>query len=186
MSRDVCASGEPPAGGELPIDAQPSLDHAQQLKEQLATAFRHHPAGAAIITVNGANGPEGLTASSLISVAVEPAIIVFSAGRTTSTSRQLTRGGRVIVHMLNADAEELANVFACPGADHYAGVRWQMSSERAPELDVSGPHLHGWVRDAMDVGPSAVWAVQIDRIDLGDRDSDALVYLERRWRHLRR
>ncbi|MEA5652779.1 MAG: flavin reductase family protein, partial [Cutibacterium granulosum] len=90
MSRDVRASGEPPAGGELPIDAQPSLGHAQQLKEQLATAFRHHPAGAAIITVNGANGPEGLTASSLISVAVEPAIIVFSAGRTTSTSRQLT------------------------------------------------------------------------------------------------
>lgn len=38
----------------------------------------------------------------------------------------------------------------------------------------------------MDAGPSAVWAVQIDRIDLGDRDSDALVYLERRWRHLRR
>ncbi|MDU6339480.1 MAG: flavin reductase, partial [Cutibacterium granulosum] len=73
-----------------------------------------------------------------------------------------------------------------PGADHYAGVRWQMSSEGAPELDVSGPHLHGWVRDAMDVGPSAVWAVQIDRIDLGDRGSDALVYLERRWRHLRR
>lgn len=186
MSHDVRASGGPPVGGELPIDAQPSLGHAQQLKAQLATAFRHHPAGAAIITVNGANGPEGLTASSLISVAVEPAIIVFSAGRTTSTSRQLTRGGRVIVHMLNADAEELANVFACPGADHYAGVRWQMSSEGAPELDVSGPHLHGWVRDVMAAGPSAVWAVQIDRIDLGDRDSDALVYLERRWRHLRR
>ena len=99
MSRDVRASGEPPAGGELPIDAQPSLDHAQQLKEQLATAFRHHPAGAAIITVNGANGPEGLTASSLISVAVEPAIIVFSAGRTTSTSRQLTRGAVSYTHL---------------------------------------------------------------------------------------
>lgn len=43
-----------------------------RINETFRHAFRRHPAGVAILTARGQNGPVALTISSLISVSVEP------------------------------------------------------------------------------------------------------------------
>lgn len=42
-------------------------------------AFRHHPAGVAVVTADAGDGPVAMTVSSLSSVAIAPPTLVFSA-----------------------------------------------------------------------------------------------------------
>ena len=72
---------------------------------------------------------------------------------------------------------ELGEVAAAVSVDPSVGQAVVVMSD----LPTLGRSLVAYVTPAQEAE-----AVQIDRIDLGDRDSDALVYLERRWRHLRR
>lgn len=157
------------------------------LAADLATAFRGHPAGVAVLTAlgpadeSGRRVPVGLTVSSLASVSVEPAVISVSLDNRSETLAALGEGSRVVVHMLDADRVDLADTFAVPGADHFVDVAWTLTPEGAPLLDVRGPVLHGRVGHMLDVGAASLLVVVIDRIEVGRRDGDALVRMGRAW-----
>ncbi len=156
------------------------------LASALAGAFREHPAGVAILTVQGLDGPQGLTISSLTSVSVTPPVIAASLANGSSTLAALRIGARVVVHLLDAAQESLADEFARPGGDHFARTPWTASPEGAPLLGTPGPRLHGWVLDRLDVGTSTLVAMQVDDIEPGSRDDDALIRMGRSWRRLPR
>ena len=46
--------------------------------DDFKAAFRHHPAGVAVITADAGRGPVMLTATSVSSVSAEPALLMFS------------------------------------------------------------------------------------------------------------
>lgn len=161
--------------------SNPTPTPAHELANDLATAFRGHPAGVAILTTMGVAGPEGLTVSSLASVSVVPAVVSVSLGHDSTTLAALTEGSRVIVHMLDADRAGLANDFAVPGADHFAGIAWRPSAEGAPRLETPGFVLHGFVQSMTDTGSATLIAVTIDRIEAGNCHAPGLVRMARGW-----
>ena len=164
----------------------PAPTSAHELANDLATAFRGYPAGVAILTTMGAAGPEGLTVSSLASVSVVPAVVSVSLGNGSTTLAILTEESRVIVHMLDADRADLADDFAVPGADHFAGTEWAPSAEGAPRLEMQGPILHGFVQSMTDTGSATLIAVTIDRIEAGNRHAPGLVRMARGWHEIPR
>ncbi|EGY78475.1 flavin reductase [Cutibacterium avidum] len=164
----------------------PTPSPTHELATELATAFRGHPAGVAILTTMGAGGPEGLTVSSLASVSVVPAVASVSMGNGSTTLAALKEGSRVVVHMLDADRTDLADAFAVPGADHFVGTEWIPSTEGAPQLSVPGPVLHGFVQAMTDTGSATLIAVTVDRIDIGNRRAPGLVRMARGWHEIPR
>ena len=164
----------------------PTPSPTHELATELATAFRGHPAGVAILTTMGAAGPEGLTVSSLASVSVVPAVVSVSMGNGSTTLAALKEGARVIVHMLDADRTDLADAFAVPGADHFVGPEWIPSPEGAPQLSTPGPVLHGFVQVMTDTGSATLIAVTVDRIDIGNRHAPGLVRMARGWHEIPR
>lgn len=86
------------------------------LAEEFKTAFREHPAAVAIIAGQTAIGPVGLTASSISSVAVDPATLSFSVTRATGSAGGLLEAGDVTVNLLGLGQEQLALDFARSGA----------------------------------------------------------------------
>ncbi|MDO4412263.1 flavin reductase family protein [Cutibacterium sp.] len=156
------------------------------LGSDLATAFRGHPAGVAILTTMGAAGPEGLTVSSLASVSITPAVVSVSLGNGSTTLAALDEGSRVIVHMLDADRIDVADAFAAPGTDHFAGTEWIPSSEGAPQLTIPGPVLHGFVQTMTDTGSATLIAITVDRITIGNRRAPGLVRMARGWHEIPR
>ena len=81
----------------LAEQAEARVANADALVRDYKEAFRHHPAGVALITAATATGPVGLTASSVASVALDPTALVFSVTRATGSAGALlgVEAGRV-------------------------------------------------------------------------------------------
>jgi flavin reductase (DIM6/NTAB) family NADH-FMN oxidoreductase RutF len=121
---------------------------------ELRRAFRRHAAGVAVVTAAGRTGPVGFTATSLVSVSVEPPLLSFNIARASSSWPAVAVARHVGVHVLTRHQQELATRFARPGADRFA----------APTVWVPGPRRVPLLAD------TAVWMVAAieQRVSAGD------------------
>ncbi|GHI06930.1 NADPH-flavin oxidoreductase [Streptomyces cellostaticus] len=98
--------------------------------------------GVTVITAppcDASGSPAGFACQSFSSLSLDPPLICFMAGRTSTTWPRIARAGVFCVNVLGADQGELCRAFAVSGADKFAGVAY----DAAP---VSGaPRLAGAV-----------------------------------------
>ncbi|MEV6050225.1 flavin reductase family protein [Streptomyces sp. NPDC052107] len=96
--------------------------------------------GVTVITAPAAeeeDGPAGFACQSFASLSLEPPLVCFMVGRTSTTWPRIARAGVFCVNVLSAGQGELCRAFAVSGADKFAGVAY----DAAP---VSGsPRLAG-------------------------------------------
>jgi flavin reductase (DIM6/NTAB) family NADH-FMN oxidoreductase RutF len=97
--------------------------------EPVADLFREAMAGlcsgVAVITARREDGsPCGLVATSVSSFSAAPPSVLVSVDHSSRCHRALVDGDTFGVHVLGADQEPLARVFAGKGDDKFAGVEW--------------------------------------------------------------
>ena len=81
--------------------------------------------GVAVITARRPDGePCGLVATSVSSFSAEPPSALVSVAHTSRCHSALAEGNFFGVHILAADQQSLAHVFAGLGDDKFAGVEW--------------------------------------------------------------
>jgi flavin reductase (DIM6/NTAB) family NADH-FMN oxidoreductase RutF len=100
---------------EVGSDAEVGLSPAE-----FKAAFRNHPAGVALLTAEGPNGPVAMTVSSLVSVSAEPALMAFSLSDFSNSSRPIRDAGTIVVHLLDSEHVHLAKLGAERGVDRFA------------------------------------------------------------------
>ncbi|MFF9583144.1 flavin reductase family protein [Streptomyces achromogenes] len=84
-------------------------------------------------------GPAGYACQSFASLSLDPPLVCFMVGRSSTTWPRISRAGVFCVNVLGAGQDELCRAFAVSGADKFAGVAY----DPAP---VSGaPRLAGAV-----------------------------------------
>jgi len=152
-------------------------------------AFRHHPAGVALITADAGDGPVAMTATSVFSVSAEPPLLVFSISDQSSASATITRADTLIVHLLSADQLDLARLGATSGIDRFADTSsWDRLITGEPYFPAVRTWIRGRVIDRMRAGSSTVVAVHAlqARLPEGDAAESAapLVYYRRTWHQL--
>lgn len=155
--------------------------------EKFKAAFRNHPAGVAVVTAEGPEGPVGMTVSSVISVSAEPPLLVFSLSSKSRATPVLSNAESVVVHLLGADQVELARTFATSGIDRFAAVEWTRLATGEPVLPASPVWLRGWIVDSMTAGSSTVVALQVADAqvpDAAEPPGNPLVYHSRTWHQL--
>lgn len=154
--------------------------------EGLKAAFRVHPAGVAIITAMTPDGPVGLTASSVASVAVDPAAIVFSVTRATGSAGAILSAESFVVHLIDDEHSALAMSFAVSGADRFTDDQgWSTMPTGEPYLREARAALRCHPTTTVRVGSSTVVIAEVDEVVLG-REGRPLVYLDRRFHSLPR
>lgn len=94
------------------------LGTRQGLGELMKGAFRRYPTGVAVIAAPGPDGPVGLTASSVASVAADPPALSFSVMGTHS-ARILLAAPSFVVHLLGTRHADLAHQFARSGGERF-------------------------------------------------------------------
>ncbi|PRX49566.1 flavin reductase (DIM6/NTAB) family NADH-FMN oxidoreductase RutF [Prauserella shujinwangii] len=152
------------------------------MAERFRAAFRNHPAGVAVVTADDGTGPAGLTATSVVSVSAEPALLAFSVSARSSAAPCLTRAGSVVVHLLGAGGLDLARRFATGGIDRFAApVRWTRLPTGEPLLFGVDSWLRGPVADRVAAGDATVVIVRVEQVGLGVRTGPPLVYRDRSW-----
>ncbi|UOQ61484.1 flavin reductase family protein [Leucobacter rhizosphaerae] len=150
----------------------------------LKTAFRTHPAGVAIITASTPDGPVGLTASSVASVAVDPAAIVFSVTRATGSAGAILGADTFVVHLIDDDHSELALSFATSGAERFTeGQGWSQLETGEPHLASARAALRCRALQTVAVGSSTVVIAEVLEVLPGPQGRP-VVYLDRRFHAL--
>ncbi|QWB28363.1 flavin reductase family protein [Streptomyces koelreuteriae] len=105
-------------------------------RQEFRRVLGHFATGVTIVTAPPA---AGFACQSFSSLSLDPPLVAFMVGRTSTTWPRIARAGVFCVNVLAADQAELCRSFAVSGADKFAGVAY----DAAP---VSGsPRLSGTV-----------------------------------------
>ena len=103
--------------------------------ERLRHVMRHFPTGVAVVSAVSEEGPLGLAVGSFVSVSLEPPLVGFFVGRTSTTWPRIEPLGRFCVNVLGEDDEDISRAFAASGGDKFGGVAWRESPHGSPILD---------------------------------------------------
>ena len=158
-------------------------DHASP-SAQFRGAMRHLAGGVSLITVGRDKDISGMTVTSVSSLSIEPATLIVSVNRESSSWPLLRRHGAFGVNILNADQLDLAERFAgkggVKGADRFAGAKWRTGLSGTPLLEGA---LAAIDCDVEEVFERHSHAIVIGRV-LDVRTSElsgALIYWQRQY-----
>lgn len=157
--------------------------------EDFKFAFRHHPAGVAIITAEAEAGPVAMTVSSLSSVGIDPPTLVFSASPISSATPTIRNAQTVVVHMLTADQADLAKLASTSGVDRFGDdVNWDRLPTGEPYYPDAAEWLRGRIMTRLDVNGSTLVIVEVlqskPREGVEQDARQPLVYHNRTWHAL--
>jgi flavin reductase (DIM6/NTAB) family NADH-FMN oxidoreductase RutF len=156
-------------------------------------AMRHLTGGVSVLTAGRGADITGMTVTSVSSLSVEPASLIVSINRESSSWPVLKRHGFFGVNILAADQLEVAERFTgkggLKGAERFAGARWITRVSGVPLLtgalaaidcavdEIVERHSHaiviGRVLDITSSTPTAALAYWQGRYVAIDRDEDA-------------
>ncbi|MEU1002040.1 flavin reductase family protein [Streptomyces tibetensis] len=139
--------------------------------------------GVAVVTAPAATAgdpPAGFACQSFTSVSLDPPLVAFMVGRTSTTWPRIARAGVFCVNVLGSGQGELCRSFAVSGADKFAGVAY----DAAP---VSGsPRLTGavaWIDCAIHAvhtgGDHLIVVGRVNALGTGEDDPDGPLLFHR-------
>lgn len=145
-----------------------------------ATAAITDPQGAADALRSAA--PAGFACQSFSSLSLDPPLVAFMVGRTSTTWPRIARAGVFCVNVLSAGQGELCRAFAMSGTDKFAGVPY----DAAP---VSGsPRLAGtlaWIDCTIHAvhtgGDHLIVVGRVDALGASDGDEAPLLFHKGRF-----
>ncbi len=127
------------------MDKAASRDGASANKHAMTSAevqrryrqvIGHFATGVAIITAHGPDGPSGLTANALCSLALEPLLLLVCVDNTARTLPVIRRSGCFAVNVLDHEQHVLSGLFASkrPEAEKFAETEHHLE-RGVPVLD---------------------------------------------------
>lgn len=108
----------------------PAIDPAQ-----FRQVLGHFPTGVAVVTAVHEGMPVGMSIGSFTSVSLDPPLVAFFPGRTSSSWPAIEASGAFCANVLAEDQEHLSRLFAGKGDDKFSGVGWQPGPTGSPVLD---------------------------------------------------
>jgi flavin reductase (DIM6/NTAB) family NADH-FMN oxidoreductase RutF len=96
----------------------------------------HFPTGVTVVTTMGDTGPSGMAIGSFTSVSLDPPLVGFLPGKTSSSWPAIEQQGRFCVNILAEDQEHVCRAFASKAEDKFAGIGWKPAGATgSPILD---------------------------------------------------
>ncbi|WP_081736814.1 flavin reductase family protein [Arthrobacter sp. MA-N2] len=101
----------------------------------MRSVLGHFCTGVAVITGAVDSAPVGMTVQSLVSISLEPPLVMFSPQKTSTTWPRIRRGGVFSANILGEDQKDLCRSFSKSAEDKFDGVAWRAGRTGAPILD---------------------------------------------------
>ncbi len=84
----------------------------------------HFPTGVTVVTALGDDGPAGVAIGSFASISLDPPLVGFFLGTTSTSGAAIESAGAFCVNILAADQLELCGVMASKSPTKFDGVDW--------------------------------------------------------------
>ncbi|GER22245.1 hypothetical protein NCCP1664_07420 [Zafaria cholistanensis] len=162
--------------------AMPQDARAAGLSAAFRDAFAGHPAGVAVVTAAGPDGPAGITASSVISVSAAPPVLAFSVAGGSASGAAILAGAGLAVHLLTAANRGLAELFAAPGSRRFGlDMDWYTAPTGEPIIRGVGTVLRCRPVGRMPAGTGTVLAARVHEVLDGGSCAPPLLYRRRTY-----
>jgi 3-hydroxy-9,10-secoandrosta-1,3,5(10)-triene-9,17-dione monooxygenase reductase component len=112
------------------MNQSPAFDAAQYRQ-----VLGHFPTGVTVVTTVHDGQPVGLAIGSFTSVSLDPPLVGFFPGKSSSSFPAIEASGSFCVNVLAADQEHLSRVFASKAEDKFQGLGWKPGVTGSPVLD---------------------------------------------------
>ena len=131
----------------------------------------HFLTGVTIITAMDpdAAAPVGLAASSFTSVSLDPPLVLFCAGTTSSTWPRIQAAKSYCVNILGEDQETLSRQFSGKG-DKFSGVGWRAGRSGSPIIESALAWIDCVVHEEITAGDHVIVLGRV--LDMDTKDSD--------------
>ncbi len=95
--------------------------------------------GVTVVTTIGTDGePRGFTASAVTSLSLEPRLLLVCVSERSTSLAAITESKTFVVNVMSAAQQEIAQQFATPNGNRFAGIRWRHGTETGgPVIDSS-------------------------------------------------
>lgn len=154
------------------------------LAEAFKDAFRHHPAGVALVTAQTPTGPVGLTATSVASVSADPAALSFSLASRRNSAAGIVAAETYVVHLLDAPQRGLAETFARSGTERFtADQGWTLLPTGEPHHPAARVALRCRRLHQVEVGESTLVLAQVLEV-LPGPSGRPFLYVDREFREV--
>ncbi|HLG00321.1 MAG TPA: flavin reductase family protein [Acidimicrobiia bacterium] len=112
----------------------------------------HFATGVTVITAVDSGEPVGMAANSFTSVSLDPPLVLFCAGTSSTTWPRIDAAGAYAVNILAGDQEEVSRKFAAKDGDRFEGVGWSTAVTGSPILDGALAYLDCTIDARHDAG----------------------------------
>ncbi|NUP43232.1 MAG: flavin reductase family protein [Streptomyces sp.] len=184
------------AGTPAPVEALPRPElrcvgedeRAPVDQAEFRRVLGNFATGVTVVTAPAADdetGPAGFACQSFSSLSLDPPLVAFMVGRTSTTWPRIARAGVFCVNVLGAHQDVLCRAFAVSGTDKFAGV----AHDAAP---VSGaPRLAGapaWIDCTIHAvhtgGDHLIVVGRVEALGTSDADIAPLLFHQGQFRSL--
>ncbi|WP_083731185.1 flavin reductase family protein [Protofrankia sp. BMG5.30] len=166
--------------GAAPADAENAAERGVD-PDAYRRVFRRHAAGVTVVTLEGASGPVGFTATSVASLSLEPPLISLSVASTSSSWPSLLVADTVVVHLLSDSQRDLAHRFAIKGIDRFAApTRWTRLPTGEPLLAEAPAWVRARLEHRVATGDHRLLVARVLQAHTGD-DVTPLIYHDGRY-----
>ncbi|MGW3633620.1 flavin reductase family protein [Streptomyces sp. NPDC005122] len=119
-------------------------------------------------------GPAGFACQSFSSLSLDPPLVCFMAGRTSTTWPRIARAGVFCVNVLGAHQGDLCRGFAVSGADKFAGVEYDAAPvSGSPRLAGTAAWIDCTIHAVHTGGDHLIVVGRVDALGTGDGGGDA-------------
>lgn len=134
---------------------------------QFRTVLGHFATGVTVITAMYGGAPVGMAANSFTSVSLDPPLVLFCAGKSSTTWPQIEQAGAFAVNILAADQEHVSRLFAAKGADRFDGVGYGHGTTGSPLIDGALAFLDCRITAQHDAGDHLIVVGEVVEMGLG-------------------
>ncbi|MET8856992.1 flavin reductase family protein [Streptomyces sp. NPDC004579] len=191
--RYLRSAGAPTVAG--PVEALPRPDLRAVREDERAPVdparFRrvlgHFATGVTVVTAPAADagdpaGPAGFACQSFASLSLDPPLICFMVGRTSTTWPRIARAGVFCVNVLGAHQGDLCRGFAVSGADKFAGVVHDAAPvSGSPRLAGAAAWIDCTVHAVHTGGDHLIVVGRVDALGASDDDVPPLLFHKGRF-----
>ncbi len=125
-------------------------------------------------TLDAANEPVGVTASSFNSVSLDPPMVLWSLAKDSQSRDAFENSGHFAIHVLAAAQEDLSNRFARRGSDKFGGMDWSGGKLGSPIFTEHAALFECATRHLYDGGDHIIMVGEV--VDFEARDEAPLLF----------
>ncbi len=166
------------------LDLHPTLSRSDQLK----AAMQRLAGGVVIVTAGTGENRAGFTATSAVSLSVDPPTMLVCANRASSTLPAIRRMGHFCVNILGAEQQAIAERFAGVGGQRgearYEGLDWIDMPSGAPGLVEAEATVDCVVDEMLERHTHMIILGGVSAVRINRHDGGSLVYRRGRFRAL--